>query len=94
MDDRVLKWLFDIKFSNDEIEGYFVGSKMDFFQYCENPMLKRAVERNLEIIGEAMNRVLTRDAEFGEKITGSKAIVGLRNQIIHPRYRQFTTGGL
>ena len=83
MDDRVLKWLFDIKFSIDEIEGYFVGSKKDFFQYSENSMLKRAVERNLEIIGEAMNRVLTRDPNLSEKITGSKAIVGLRNQIIH-----------
>jgi uncharacterized protein with HEPN domain len=26
---------------------------MDFFKYRENLMLKRAVERNLEIIGEA-----------------------------------------
>ena len=89
MDDRVLKWLFDIKFSIDEIEGYFVSSKMDFFQYCKNAMLKRAVERNLEIIGEAINRVLTRDPDFGEKITGSKAMVGLRNQIIHAYDKHF-----
>jgi uncharacterized protein with HEPN domain len=37
-------------------------------------MLKRAVERDFEIIGEAINRIITRDA---------KAIIGLRNQVIH-----------
>jgi len=64
MDDRVLKWLYDIKISLEEIEGYFETEKKDFYQYQQNIMLKRAVERNLEIIGEAMNRRLTRDSSF------------------------------
>jgi len=46
-------------------------------------MLKRAIERNLEIIGEAINRIITRDSSYSEKITNSKAIIGLRNQVIH-----------
>jgi uncharacterized protein with HEPN domain len=46
-------------------------------------MLKRAVERNLEIIGEAINRILKNDASFEQKITNAKAIIGLRNQVIH-----------
>jgi uncharacterized protein with HEPN domain len=46
-------------------------------------MMKRAVERNLEIIGEAMNRIITRDSSFEEKITNAKAIIGLRNHVIH-----------
>ena len=83
MDKRILKWVFDIKLSIDEIEVYFFECEIDFFMYRENQMLKRAVERNLEIIGEAMNRILMRDPNFVEKITSSKAIVGLRNQIIH-----------
>lgn len=83
MDDRVRKWFFDIKFSIDEIESYFESEKRDFYRYRENQMLKRAIERNLEIIGEAMNRILNRDPEISERITSSKAIVGLRNQIIH-----------
>lgn len=45
-------------------------------------MLKRAVERNPEIIGEAVNRIITRDKSFTEKISNAKAIVGLRNQVI------------
>ena len=44
-------------------------------------MLKRAIERNLEIIGEAMNRILKEDPGF--LIENSKRIISLRNQIIH-----------
>ena len=38
---------------------------------------------SLEIIGEAMNRIITRDSSFEEKITNAKAIIGLRNHVIH-----------
>jgi len=44
-------------------------------------MLRRATERNLEIIGEAMKRMLIREPDF--PIENAKRIVGLRNQIIH-----------
>lgn len=46
-------------------------------------MRKRAVERNLEIIREAINRILKADAVFLLKISDAIAIVGLRNQVIH-----------
>jgi uncharacterized protein with HEPN domain len=46
-------------------------------------MLKRAIERDLEIIGEAVNRILKQDSSFENKISDAKAIVGLRNQVIH-----------
>ena len=83
MDERILKWLFDIRMSIDEIDSYFLDSGKDFFKYRQNLMLKRAVERNLEIIGAAVNRIITRDVLFTEKITNAKAIIGLRNQVIH-----------
>jgi uncharacterized protein with HEPN domain len=44
-------------------------------------MLKKATERNLEIIGEAMNRLLKEQPDI--TITAAKKIIGLRNQIIH-----------
>ena len=44
-------------------------------------MLKRATERNLEIIGEAMNRILKEDP--GLRIENSNKIIGFINQIIH-----------
>lgn len=83
MDERILKWVYDIKIAIDEIEGYFLEHPKDFLKYRQNLMLKRAVERDLEIIGEAMNRILTRDETFHLKITNAKSIVGLRNQVIH-----------
>ena len=83
MDERILKWFYDIKIAIEEIEEYFNNDPKDFFQYKSNIMLKRAVERDLEIIGEAMNRILNRDSEFESKVTGAKAIIGLRNQVIH-----------
>jgi hypothetical protein len=46
MDDRILKWLFDIKIAIEEIDSFFASSAMVFFKYKENLMLKRAVERD------------------------------------------------
>jgi uncharacterized protein with HEPN domain len=83
MDERILKWLYDIKLAIEEIDSFFIEEQKDFFIYRNNVMLKRAVERNLEIIGEALNRVTTRDNSFTDKISNAKAIIGLRNQVIH-----------
>lgn len=83
MDERILKWLFDVKMSIDEIDSFFESKQKNFFEYQANVMLKRAVERNFEIIGEAINRIITYDKLFTEKITNAKSIVGLRNQVIH-----------
>jgi len=81
MDERILKWLYDIKYAIDEIDRYFDDLPKDFEQYKSNKLLKRAIERNLEIIGEAVNRVLNRDENY--LISSAKKIIGLRNHIIH-----------
>ncbi|NQU79894.1 MAG: DUF86 domain-containing protein [Bacteroidetes bacterium] len=81
MDERILKWLYDIKLAIEEIEGYFVDIPKNFHQYSSNLILKRAVERDLEIIGEAVTRILKQDPNF--QIVNAKKIIGLRNQIIH-----------
>ena len=83
MDERILKWLYDIKLAIDEIESYFEGEDKNFFEYQKNIMLKRAIERNLEIIGEAINRILKKDSSLENQISDAKAIIGLRNQVIH-----------
>jgi uncharacterized protein with HEPN domain len=83
MDERIEKWLYDIRSAIDEIESFFEGKLKSYDDYKQNVQLKRAVERNLEIIGEAMNRILERDATYLDKIKEARSIVGLRNQIIH-----------
>ena len=42
---------------------------------------KKAVERNIEIIGEAVNRILKTDDNF--PLDEAKNIIGTRNRIIH-----------
>lgn len=83
MDERILKWLYDVKLAIDEIDGYFETFEKDFYKYRGNTMLKRAIERDLEIIGEAVNRILQRDPGFEGNISNARAIIGLRNQVIH-----------
>lgn len=53
---EIKKFLFDIRESIESIENY-LGDKRDFKVYMSNKMLRRAVEREFEIIGEAMNRI-------------------------------------
>ena len=81
MDERVEKWLYDIRFVIEEIEGFFENIEKNFDDFQQNLMLKRAIERNLEIIGEATNRILARNPEI--EITNARKIVQLRNFIIH-----------
>lgn len=81
MDERILKWLYDIRDAISEIDEFFLDLPKNFDQYRSNNILKRATERNLEIIGEAVNRILIKDPDF--PIENAKRIIGLRNQIIH-----------
>ncbi len=81
MDESLKKWLFDIQNSIFEIENYFPSGEKSFYAFQNNTMLKRAIERDLEIIGEAINRILKENPAI--EITGARKIVDLRNQIIH-----------
>ncbi len=54
-----------------------------FEQYEENQLLRSAVERQFEIIGEATRRLADDDQTIAEKITGYQTIIGLRNRIAH-----------
>ena len=81
MNEKSLKRLYDIKLAIEEIESYFEGKERRFEEFRRNLQLKRATERNLEIIGEAMNQLLKAEPDIA--ITDSRRVVGLRNQIIH-----------
>jgi uncharacterized protein with HEPN domain len=81
MDIDVKTWLFDILNAINEIEGFFSDVPKDFFVYQSDLKTKRAVERNIEIIGEAMNRVVNHDPTL--TLSNSRKIVDTRNRIIH-----------
>lgn len=77
---EILKYLFDIQTSIESINE-FIGAKKDFNHYRENKMLRRSVEREFEIIGEAASKILKIDPDL--PITNSRKIVDLRNWVIH-----------
>lgn len=83
MDEKILKYLHDIQLAISEIDSYFDRKPKDFTSYRQNVMLKRAVERGLEIIGEAVNKIIKRDESYLSKISEAKSIIGLRNLVIH-----------
>ncbi len=54
MKPEILTWLEDIKRSVDEIFD-FLPEKCDFLEFENDLKTRKAVERNLEIIVEALN---------------------------------------
>ncbi len=80
MDNKSKKLLFDIISAIENIDNY-IGAKKEFTIYEANSMLQDAVERNIEIIGEAVNRLLKITPQI--KITNARRIVDARNKIIH-----------
>jgi len=80
MQREIQKYLHDILESINSIDEY-LGNKRDFVAYQKNKLLRRGIERELEIIGEATNRLLKIDPEIS--IKDSRRIVDLRNWVIH-----------
>lgn len=72
MDNITKKYLYDILRSINSIESYF-GEKRLYEDYNRNDMLQKAVERHIEIIGEAANRLAKHAPEI--KISNSRRII-------------------
>jgi len=81
MDEEIKTWMFDIITAIEEIESFVDGMGKNFNNYKNDIRTKRAVERNLGIIGEAMNRILK--SKNSIDIGNSRNIVDLRNRLIH-----------
>ncbi len=81
METEIRNHLWDIR----EAARLIVDSTSEttFEQYEEDPLLRAAVERQFEIIGEATRRLANDDQAIAEKVTGYQTIIGLRNRIIH-----------
>ncbi len=81
MDEVVLKSLVDIQKSISNIE-LFCSSRPNKFQvFCEDICFRSAVQWEIAVIGEAMNRVLKVKPDIA--ITSARRIVNTRNYLIH-----------
>ena len=76
--------LADILTSIEAIDNYLsenLGDRRDFNLYLQNRLLRRGVERELEIIGEATRRITKVDSNF--PLENTRGIIGLRNLVAH-----------
>ena len=51
--------------------------------YRRNRLLRQSIERNFEIIGEAMRRLTQHDPAMAQRISGHQQIIAFRNTLIH-----------
>ncbi len=80
MNDVVKKCLHDIIEAVNSVNDY-VGKPRMFENYEKNKQLRRSVEREIEIIGEAINRIKKEMPEL--EITNSRQIIATRNIVAH-----------
>lgn len=80
MQDEIKVWLEDIEKAISEINS-FLPETRNFLEFEKDIKTKRAVERNIEIIGEAMSRILKIEPTI--QISASRKIIDTRNRIIH-----------
>lgn len=81
MDRNVKKYLEDILCAINEIESFVSLYPRRYDVFCSTPILIRAVQMNIAIIGEATNRILK--VKDGIQITNARKIVNARNYVIH-----------
>ena len=77
----VKTYLFDIS-QACQLLKQFTHDK-SFADYDADPMLRSAVERQFEIVGEALNRAIQLDPGIQQKIVDSRLIIDFRNRLIH-----------
>lgn len=81
MDEQVIKSLSDILNSVENIELFCASRPKEFKTFCEDRCFRSAVQWEIAIIGEAMNRILKIDPNV--RITSARRIVNTRNYLIH-----------
>ena len=81
MDIEIKTWLYDILNAIIEIESFLSDPPKEFSDYQKDLKTRRAVERNIEIIGEAISRILNKETSI--ELSNSRKIVDTRNRIIH-----------
>ncbi len=78
---EIRKYLYDILLACGELEAFTTGKS--FSDFSTDNMLRSAVERQFEIIGEALRQMLMKDDSLASRISDTKRIIAFRNRLIH-----------
>ena len=77
----VKKLLFDIRQAGELITSFVRGRSHQDYQ--GDRMLQSAVERQFEIIGEALRQAVDIDPVLEKKLSAARRIINFRNRLIH-----------
>ena len=75
------KLLFDLITACRDVEQFTAARA--FSDYLGNEMLRAAVERKFEVIGEALVRLRANDPETFLRISASQQAIAFRNRLVH-----------
>ena len=80
-EERVLKALEDVQ----DCASFMISAAegKDLSDYRGDRLFRQAVERNLEIIGEAVGRIARLDPRIASRISEHRRIIAFRNRLIH-----------
>lgn len=81
MQREVRKYLDDVRRATTLLHEFTQGRS--FGDYAGDAMLRAAVEREFEIVGEALSRLSKIDPETVERISEYRRIIAFRNLLIH-----------
>ena len=77
----IRKYLYDILKAADIIRGFLHGK--NFGDYEADILLRSGVERQFQIIGEALTQMARVDPALATRISEYRQIVGFRNILVH-----------
>ncbi|MGH9860336.1 MAG: HepT-like ribonuclease domain-containing protein, partial [Candidatus Acidiferrales bacterium] len=75
------KYLYDIQQAAARIAEFTVGKQ--FVDYERHPMLRSAVERQFQVLGEALAQLAKLDVKLAGRISQHRRIIAFRNILIH-----------
>ena len=81
MNTEARKRLHDIRLAAESLARFTAGKTVDALKADE--ILQAAVERKLEIIGEAFVQLKAEDPATAEHFPELRQIVGMRNRLVH-----------
>ena len=75
------KYLYDIQQAAARLADFTADKR--FEDYRSNAMLRAAVERQFEIIGEALAQLARLDEKLAKRISEHRRIIAIRNILVH-----------
>jgi uncharacterized protein with HEPN domain len=81
MRPEALKYLYDMQQACGLLASFVAGKTFD--EYTANSLLRSGVERQLTIVGEALNRLMKIEPALATAVTDARQIIAFRNILVH-----------